>query len=195
MSLRPPSGRRVPAARDGFTLIECMVTVVVLSVGLLGVLGMFGTAYTDIARGGGVTLIDSTMLQTMEDIRNLPFANILALNGVTTSRAGSAPVADPERSVARKFKYWLNGKDPLWGFTANEIQTKFTAGGSPDTDPGAVGTITVADVTPGFPARTDALYQVTIAVTSSGINTAATLGTLVARCPSTIPGNSDVACP
>ena len=45
-----------PAGGPGFTLIEILIGLTILAVGLLGIAGMFSTAYTDVSAGGKTSM-------------------------------------------------------------------------------------------------------------------------------------------
>lgn len=180
---------RLGASRneEGFSLIELVIGMTVLSVGLLGVASMFSTGYTDVAAGGKTTVAVGMARQIMEDIRLLPAQNSLAsvfnLNNVDTTNVGSLPAADPELRVARKFRFLMAGTDQAatwgittpptvpamtddWGARMNLANTAFTG----------QGRIDVADV--GAVATT--LAQVTVTVTITG-RPAVVLTSLISR--------------
>jgi prepilin-type N-terminal cleavage/methylation domain-containing protein len=167
----------------GFTLIEILVGMTVMTVGLLGVAGMFSTAYTDVSAGGRTTMGLTAARQIIEDIRLLPFDSIADLNNFNTDSPGSVPPVDATkdpgrtmaRTLARKWRYAVQGEGGGWSFTTAEKQewSMLTTGGSIPF--GGNATITVAS-----PSAT--LRQITITVPvpgRAGVNVS--ISTLVSR--------------
>jgi len=104
----------------GFTLIEILIGITILAVGLLGVAGMFSTAYTDVSAGGKTTMAVTAARQIIEDMRLLPFDNLATLNGFDTNTVGSQPAANPERGMARKWRYIVAGNGTGWNLVSPE---------------------------------------------------------------------------
>jgi len=113
---RHPGGSR----NGGFSMIEILLGMTVLVVGILGVATMFSAAYTDVASGGRTTMAVTAARQILEDVRALPFENLANLNGYDTNSLATLPASDPERSMARKWRYTVAGEGTGWGFTAAE---------------------------------------------------------------------------
>jgi len=73
---------RKPHAQRGFTLIEVMIAVVIMTVGLLAVMASFGTAITATASAQEDLIARHKALDAMESIytarnsQQLPFASI-----------------------------------------------------------------------------------------------------------------------
>jgi Tfp pilus assembly protein PilV len=164
-------------------LIEILIGLTVMTIGLLGVAGMFSTAYTDVTAGGRTTMGLTAARQIIEDIRLLPFENIADLNNFNTNNAGSVPPVDATRdpgrtmarTMARKWRYGLQGDGAGWNFTTAEKQewSMLTTGGSVPF--GGSATVTVAS-----PSAT--LRQITITVPvpgRAGVNVS--ISTLVSR--------------
>ena len=173
---------------EGFSLVELLIGMTILTAGLLGIAAMFSTGYSDVAAGGKTTMALEAARQTMEDIRILPaqnqFANLLTLVGAdfVTTNAASLPAADPMQTICRKFRYTVAGDPGGWGITAG-MKTQWGVPmqwGDPSNAAGvifgATGRINVQDV--GAIAGT--LAQVTVTVTAPG-RPAMTLTTLIAR--------------
>lgn len=165
------SGTSVPQKRArGFSLIEAVIAMAILSVGLLGIATMFSTGYSDVASGGQTTVAVGIARQIMEDIRLLPaqsaFMNVYNLNGVDTTLANMLPTNNPELSIARKFRYLMAGtaSQATWGITSTMISAWGAQPNITGTAFGGQGTIGVADV--GATANT--LAQVTVTVTLPG---------------------------
>jgi Tfp pilus assembly protein PilV len=107
-------------------VIEVLIGVTILTVGLLGILGMFSSSYTSIAEGGKLTMALTAARQILEDMRTLPYDNVANLNGFDTNTPATQPASDPEREIARKWRYTLAGEGNGWTFTTAE-RTKWTA--------------------------------------------------------------------
>lgn len=60
----------------GFSLIEVMIALVILSVGLLGLAGMQGTAINGNLHGNTITQATALAQATIEQIRNTAYDNI-----------------------------------------------------------------------------------------------------------------------
>jgi prepilin-type N-terminal cleavage/methylation domain-containing protein len=151
--MRPSSERHDPPTKDrgrpegarGFTLIEIMIGLTILVVGILGVASMFGTGYTNLAEGGRMTLAVTAARQMLEDIRTIPFNNLPNLNGFDTNNPGTQPANNPEREIARKWRYALAGDGTGWGFTTAE-KARWHNLGVGNAVFGAGGTIAVANL-------------------------------------------------
>ena len=177
------SGTSVPQKRArGFSLIELILAMTILSVGLLGIATMFSTGYSDVASGGRTTVAVGIARQIMEDIRLLPtqstFMNVYNLNGVNTTLANTLPANDPELKIARKFRYLMAGtaSQATWGITSTMISGWGAQPNITGTAFGGQGIISVADV--GATANT--LAQVTVTVTLPG-RPAVVLSSLIGR--------------
>jgi len=110
---------------QGFTLIELLIGATILAVGVLGVATMFGTGYSNVGEGSKLTLAVTAARQMLEDVRTIPFNNLTNLNGpggtgFDTSNVATLPAADPERNIARKWRYALAGGGTGWNFTSTE---------------------------------------------------------------------------
>jgi len=115
----------------GFTLIEILIGITILAVGLLGIAGMFSTAYVDINAGGKTTMAVTAARQIIEDMRLMPFANLVNVNGFDTNTVTSQPAGQPELAMARKWRYLVAGSGTGWNFTAAEMaewKTLYTGG-------------------------------------------------------------------
>jgi prepilin-type N-terminal cleavage/methylation domain-containing protein len=131
------SKRGMECAR-GFSLIELLIGMTIMAVALLSIAAMFSTGYNDVGYGGKATVAAAAARQVIEDMQNLPFANLALLNNYNTT--GALPGANPEREVARKFRDVLAG--PGAGFNGQ------IAVGSPS------ATLRQVTVTVNIPGRT-----------------------------------------
>jgi len=161
----------------GFTLIEILIGISILAVGLLGIAGMFSTAYTDVSYGGKTTMAVTAARQILEDMRLLPFDNLANLNGFDTNNPGSQPAANPERAMARKWRYIVAGSGTGWNFTSGETaqwSSLYTGGANF----GGQAQVTVTSPSP-------TLRQVTVTVPLPGRTQGAvlniSLSTLISR--------------
>jgi len=174
-------GFRSRTGRTGFTLVELMIGMTVMSIGLLAIAGMFQTGWTDVAKGGKATIAANAARQALEELRSIPFDDLASLytNGAacnpptpclaayTFSTDSFATVRgnQPVRDVLRHLRYSLRGDDGTggWNFTAQEKArwaTMLSTGGTPVN---GTATVTINDVTQGV-GRVLALMDVTVTV-------------------------------
>lgn len=85
-------------SEGGFTLIELVVTSVVLSTMFLAILGLFGTLRDINARANNLTIASEAAQQQLETFRNLPFSSIPSGTQNTTSQLASYPMLGATRS-------------------------------------------------------------------------------------------------
>jgi prepilin-type N-terminal cleavage/methylation domain-containing protein len=177
---------RLKGRREGFSLIELLIGLTILSIGLLAIATMFSSGYTDLSVGGTTTMGVSAARQMIEDMRLLPFTCIAGLDSFNTSNIGSLPAApavgDPDfagktaaRNLARKWHYALSGEGGGWTYTAAEKQmwsilaSGFASPAAAATSAqsslifGGIGTIRVASE-----AGSATLMRVTVTVTIPG---------------------------
>lgn len=165
----PESLRLPPRAADyrrscskGFSLIELLIGMSIMSIALLSIASMFATGYTDVTAGGKTTMATAAARQMLEDIQSLPFNNLGNLNNTGTNSTADLPAANPERDLVRKWRYALAGDDVAWGFTGAE-KAKWSALTVSGVSLGGTGRITVVDQ--DFPVT---LRLVTVTVTVPG---------------------------
>lgn len=124
---------RLKGRRGGFSLIELLLGLTILSIGLLAIATMFSTGYTDLSVGGTTTMGVAAARQMIEDMRLLPFQRLADLNNFNTSNLASLPPVpasgDPDivgktaaRNLARKWRYALSGEGGGWAYTTAEKQ-------------------------------------------------------------------------
>jgi prepilin-type N-terminal cleavage/methylation domain-containing protein len=84
--------RKSPVSQRGFSIIETMIAIVVLTVGLLGVLSMFGFAIsTNASQGNYATHTTDYAQDKMEQLMGLKFTDTTSttVGGFTTSTGGT----------------------------------------------------------------------------------------------------------
>jgi prepilin-type N-terminal cleavage/methylation domain-containing protein len=157
--------------RRGFTLIEVLIAMAVLTIALVAIAGMFPTGYRQVTDAGRMTLAVTAARQILEDVRSLPFDNLDNLNGFDSENSGSQPASDPERAAARRWRYALAGDGDGFALTPGELadwQTLSPFGGRATVQVVAVG---------GSPT----LRQVTVTVSVDALVQTVQLSTVVAR--------------
>ena len=163
----------VPALGDrrGFTLVEVLVASMILVVALLTLASMFPVGYKQIADAGRMTMAVSGARHILEDVGDIPFANISNINGVdTASNAGViAGLTGTESAIARRWRYMLAGSGN--GFTFTSAET--TAWGTVQPFAGRAQ-VTVANTSA-------TLRTVTVVVTVPGLPGNVTLSTVIVR--------------
>jgi Tfp pilus assembly protein PilV len=157
--------------RRGFTLVEVLVAAMILIVALLTLASMFPVGYRQIADAGRMTMAVSGARHILEDVGDVPFANISNLNGAdTASNAGViAGLGGTEAAIARRWRYMLAGSGNGFTFTAAET----TAWGTVQPF-GGRAVVTVANTSA-------TLRQVTVTVTVPGLPGNVTLSTVIVR--------------
>ncbi len=157
--------------RRGFTLVEVLVAAMILVVALLTMASMFPVGYKQIADGGRMTIAVTGARHILEDVGDVPFANISNLNGVdTASNTGViAGLTGTEAAIARRWRYMLAGPGNGFSFTGAET----TAWGTPQTYAGRA-VVTVANTSA-------TLRTVTVTVTIPGLPSSVTMGTVIVR--------------
>lgn len=85
--------------RDGgFTLIELIITCVVIATMFLAIFGLFNTLHVINARANNLTIANEVAQQQMESIRNLPYAAIPLGTVDTTAQLSGYPQLGSARS-------------------------------------------------------------------------------------------------
>ncbi len=77
-------------SEEGFTLIEVMIALMLLTIGILGMMVMQTSATTSNYRASTITTASSIAARQVETLRNMPFASVT--NGATVDPATSYPV-------------------------------------------------------------------------------------------------------
>jgi len=134
--------------QTGFSLIELLIGMSLMAVALLSIAAMFSTGYSDVHAGGRTTMGTSAARQMIEDIQTLPFDSLVNLNNFNTTNAGSLPASNPERDLARKWRYALAGEGtgwPAYSTAEKAMWSTLTISGVPL---GAAGQIAVVQDSP-----------------------------------------------
>jgi prepilin-type N-terminal cleavage/methylation domain-containing protein len=167
------------ARQMGFSLIELLIGMSIMALGLLSIATMFSTGYTSVTHGGRTTMATSAARQILEDMQAIPFNSLGNLNGFNTATPGTLPVSNPERDLARKWRYALAGEEAGWpAYTAAEkaMWSSLTiSDGASNVPLGATGQIAV--VAEGGSAS---LMRVTVTVTAPR-RPALQIATLISR--------------
>jgi prepilin-type N-terminal cleavage/methylation domain-containing protein len=167
----------------GFTLIELLIGMTILTFGLLGIAAMFPMGYFVVSDAGKMTMTLTGTRQILEDVRSVPFQNLGNLNGFDTNNAATLPAANPERDIARRWRYALAGEGSGFTFTTAEkaAWTRLTTtAASPNSNTsmtsvfGGRGVISVV-------AQTATLSRITITITIPGRTKTVNIATLVSR--------------
>jgi len=167
----------------GFTLIELLIGMTILTFGLLGIASMFPMGYFVVNDAGKMTMALTGTRQILEDVRSVPFANLANLNGFDTNNSATLPAANPEREIARRWRYALAGEGNGFTFTAAEkaAWTRLTTtAASPNSNTsmtsvfGGRGSISVV-------AQTATLSRISITITIPGRTKTVNIATLVSR--------------
>lgn len=127
----------------GATYVEVLVAGVVLALGLLGLCNMLVLGFADVTSSGKTTAGVGAARQVLEDVKLLPFDNIANLQGFSTDNSGTLPASDPEREVARRWRYALAGEGVGWTFSSTE-KTRWTDLSVQGGNLAGVGSITVS---------------------------------------------------
>jgi type II secretory pathway pseudopilin PulG len=172
--------------RRGFTLVEVLVAAMILIVALLTLASMFPVGYRQIADAGRMTAAVSGARHILEDVGDIPFANIQFINGVdTASNTGVvAGLAGTEGALARRWRYMLAGSGNGFTFTGAET----TAWGTVQPF-GGRAMVQVCDpgVAPPAPPTACAApvhasqRQVTVTIAVPGLPTNVSVSTIIVR--------------
>jgi len=154
----------------GFTLLEVLMGATILAVALLAMAAMFPVGYTNITGAGKMTMAITGARQVFEEVSALPFDNIINLDGFDTLDPATLPPGEPERTIARRWRYALAGEGDGFTFTATEKgewSTLSTGGGITLNGRGQVNVVTLSatldqvTVTITYPGRSPSVQLVT----------------------------------
>jgi prepilin-type N-terminal cleavage/methylation domain-containing protein len=111
--MREPLNKRKKMAikrkKDGFTLIEVLVTIAILSVVLISLLSCFIYGFNIIFRMRQMNIAAQSIQEESERIRNMPFDDILSLDSSFTNESlslleNSTGIIDLENSAGDDIK-------------------------------------------------------------------------------------------
>ena len=105
---------------SGFTYLEMIVSISILLVSFLALAGMFILGHAKISRAGNTTMGLAAARQVLENARSLPYDNLVNLDGFDTDDPTTLPDDNPEREVARRWRYALAGEGLGWTFSSEE---------------------------------------------------------------------------
>jgi hypothetical protein len=103
--------------------MEVLIALTVLAVAILGIASMTATGHGNVDNAGRMTLALTAATQMLEDVHSLPFNNVVNLNGFDSGNVATLtpiPAANPEYTLARKWRYALAGAGNGFAFTAAE---------------------------------------------------------------------------
>ncbi len=155
----------------GFASLEVLTAVTLVAIILLSVATMFLTAYSSVERSGKTTVAVALARQMFEDLRSLPYDNLTTLDGFDTTDSGTLPADEPQRSIARKWRYAVAGEGAGFSYTAEEKASWAAVG--------ATGAPLAGRIEITQPSAT--LRRVTVTLTVEGQPTEVRLATLITR--------------
>ncbi len=163
-----------PATNEsGFTYIELLVAASLLLVSLLTLSGLFVTGYSNVDGAGNSTMGLAAARQLVEDARRLPYDNLVNLNGFNTDDPTTLPANNPEREVARRWRFALAGGGAGWAFTDAE-KARWPSLVDLGASLSGVGSITAVQ-------QTATLTEITVSISVPGTWRQIELSTLIAR--------------
>jgi prepilin-type N-terminal cleavage/methylation domain-containing protein len=93
----------------GFTIPEVLLASVIISVAVLGIVGLFPTALQNVQYGGHMSQASSLAQEMIEMIRTRPFADVSLYHGLDTQQATPAGLPQP---VKDHLDLWRNDVAP-----------------------------------------------------------------------------------
>lgn len=113
-------------SQRGFATIEILAAVTLVAIMLLSIAAMYLTAHSTVERSGNSTVAVAVARQALEEMRSLPYDSLVELDGFDTTLISSLPSNDPERTLARKWRYAVAGESDGWSYTTAE-KTKWSS--------------------------------------------------------------------
>jgi type IV pilus assembly protein PilV len=110
-------------ADEGFTLIELMITLVILSIGLLALAGLQVNAIQGNASSKRMTTAASIAERKMEEIKNSTFANV---QSESATQVAAAQVDEPNLNFTRSVTVTSNS--PLARTKTVNVNVTWTTG-------------------------------------------------------------------
>lgn len=105
----------------GFATLEILAAATLVAITLLSIAAMYLTAHTTLERSGNTTVTVALGRRILEDLHAIPFENLVELNGFDTDNPSTLPANEPERDIARRWRYAVAGDGAGWGYTATEM--------------------------------------------------------------------------
>jgi len=93
----------------------------VVAIALLSIAALYLTAHTTLERSGKTTVTVALARRIVEDMRSIPFNSLVALDNFDTDDPSSLPANEPERDIARRWRYAVAGDGVGWSYTATEM--------------------------------------------------------------------------
>jgi len=156
----------------GFSYVELLIASSLLVISILALAGMFVTGYSNVNSAGTTTMGLSSARQLLEDVRRLPYDNLINLHGFDTDDPSTLPADGPELEVARRWRYTLAGEGVGWTFTTAE-HTRWPTLVSLGEEQDASGSIEVVQ-------QTATLTRITVTVSVPGKWRPIQISTLIA---------------
>lgn len=159
------------ASEQGFATLDILAATTVLAITLLSIATMFLSAQASVARSGDTTIAVGQGRYILESMRSAPFQSLSALDGLDTDDPSTLPPDEPERDLARRWRYAIAGEGDGWTYTTAEKATWPTSA-----EPGLItrGRIVVTE-------PTTSMRAVTVTLTVPGRAKDLELATLISR--------------
>jgi hypothetical protein len=164
------------AGRAGFATVEIVIAILVLLAAIVITASMFPTGHQQLADAARTTSAVAAGRQILEDIGGLPFDSIRSLDGFDTANVASAPAANPELAVARRWRYLVAGPGGGFSFTPAEVAQY---GGV--TPLGGAAIVRVSSPPSGKCSPVGSRCQATVTVSVPGLANSVQLTTIVVR--------------
>lgn len=166
------SSERLSDAR-GFTLVELLIGMTILTLGLVAVASMFPVGFVVVSEAGKMTMAMTGARQIIEDVRSVPFANLSNLNGFDSSNSLTLPAGQPELDIARRWRYAIAGEGQGFTFTSTE-KSQWSTLSTTNAKFGARGRIAVVTQSP-------TLRLITVTITVPGRANDVSMATVITR--------------
>jgi prepilin-type N-terminal cleavage/methylation domain-containing protein len=88
----------------GFTIIEVLIAMMIITIALVAIVGMFPQGYRQVIDAGRLTLGVATARQILEDMRTVPFNSLTNLNGFDSQNPATIPATEPEMGIATRWQ-------------------------------------------------------------------------------------------
>ena len=108
------------AGAAGFAALEVLAAGTLVAIILLSVATMFLTAYASIERSAKTSVSVALARQILEDLRSVPYESLTEFDGFDTTDSATLPDDDPEREIARRWRYAAAGEGEGFSYTAKE---------------------------------------------------------------------------